>query len=122
MARSDMKDRNTDALDRAIARSLERAGIEVARLPQPWGNPASQLRGRLGPIEFARALSGWSASGPLPLAVARALYKASGRGDLKRASAAESISHHPRTLGCLVYGCRRARVSGPPAGPIPRGV
>ena len=70
-----MKDGATKALDRAIARSLERAGIEVARLSQAWGNPASQLRGRLGPIEFARALSGWTASGPLPLAVARALYK-----------------------------------------------
>jgi hypothetical protein len=70
-----MKDGDTSALDRAVARSLERAGIEVARLGQPSGNPASRVRGRLGPIEFARALSGWTASGPLPLAVARALYK-----------------------------------------------
>jgi hypothetical protein len=70
-----MKDGDTSALDRAIARSLERAGIEVARLRQPAGNPASRLRGRLGPIEIARALSGWTASGPLPLPVARALYK-----------------------------------------------
>ena len=70
-----MKDGDTSALDRAIAHSLERAGIEIARLKQPSGNPASRLRGRLGPIEIARALSGWTASGPLPLAVARTLNK-----------------------------------------------
>lgn len=74
-SRDDMKDGDSTALDRAIARSLERAGIAVVRLKQPSGNPASRLRGALGPIEIARGPSSWIARGPLPLAVARALYK-----------------------------------------------
>jgi hypothetical protein len=71
----DMKDAYSSALDRAIARSLERARIEVVPLEQPSGDPPSRLRGKLGPIEIARHLSGWIADGPLPLTVARVLYK-----------------------------------------------
>lgn len=71
----DVTDRFGIARDRAIVRALGRAQMEVFRLDQPSGDPPSRLRGKLGPIEIARGPSCWIADGPLPLAVASALYQ-----------------------------------------------
>jgi hypothetical protein len=97
----DMKDAYSSALDRAIARSLERARIEVVPSEQPSGDPPSRLHGKLGPIEIARRLSGWMADGPVPLAVAHVLYKHPvGRREIRIAGRAD---HPPPEAPWVVW-------------------
>lgn len=96
-----MKDAYSSALDRAIARSLERARIEMVPLEQPSGDPPSRVRGKLGPFEIARRLSGWIADGPLPVHVARVLYKHPvGRREMRIAGRAD---HPPPEAPWIVW-------------------
>jgi hypothetical protein len=59
------------------------------------------VRGKLGPIDIARRCSGWIADGPLPLAVARALYKHPlGRHEIRIAGRAD---HPPPEAPWIVW-------------------
>jgi hypothetical protein len=60
--------------DRSIAGELERARIDVVLLETASGEVVSKRRGRLGPIALSRGWVYWVAAGPVPLAVAQALY------------------------------------------------
>ncbi|TMQ04173.1 MAG: hypothetical protein E6J91_44360 [Deltaproteobacteria bacterium] len=104
-----MKNAYNSALDRAIARSLERARIELVPLELPSGEPPSRVRGKLGPIEIARRHSGWIADGPLPLAVARVLYKHPvGRREMRIAGRADHPA--PEAPWIIWYTARGERV------------
>lgn len=58
-----------------IARELEGAMLEFVHLDKPSGDVPSRLRGKLGPIEFARGFTCWIAVGPVPLSIALELHE-----------------------------------------------
>lgn len=53
---------------------LQQAGIPVELLATPYGEPKSDIGGRLGDFTFRRAWYYWVVRGPMPLAQAEAMY------------------------------------------------
>ena len=53
---------------------LQQAGIPVELLDKPYGEPKSDIGGRLGDFTFRRAWYYWVVKGPMPLAQAEAMY------------------------------------------------
>jgi hypothetical protein len=60
--------------DWVVQRELERAQIEVIQLDRAVGEVPSRVRGRIGPVEIARAPKCYIAEGPVPIEAARYLY------------------------------------------------
>lgn len=61
--------------DRIIALELDRAELAVVRHDCPLGELPSLLIGRLGPIDFVRESTYYVVAGPIPIEVARDLYR-----------------------------------------------
>mgnify|MGYP003553891872 FL=1 len=65
---------------------LQQAGVPIEVLDQPYGEPKSDVGGRLGDFTFRRLWYYWVVYGPMPLAQAETLYAdPAGRDDVRAA-------------------------------------
>ncbi|KKN88872.1 hypothetical protein LCGC14_0244790 [marine sediment metagenome] len=72
----------SEASDEVCTRELERAGIEVVKLPEicRYGEPKTVVMGQLGPWGFRRTWYYWVAEGPgIPPVEAEALHEEHGK-------------------------------------------
>lgn len=54
---------------------LTAAGIPIEIVDEPYHEPQTRVKGRLGGVEFSRASYYWAARGRVPLDVARRIYE-----------------------------------------------
>lgn len=65
---------------------LQQAGIPIEVLDKPYGEPKSDVGGRLGDFTFRRAWYYWVVYGPMPLAQAEIMFAdPAGRDDVRAA-------------------------------------
>jgi len=115
-----MKDAHNSALDRAIARSLERARIELVPLEQPSGEHLRACAASSARLRLRAALAVGSQTARFTRRRPR-VVQASGRAPRDADRWPRRSSSARGTLDHLVHRARRARLSGPLEGPISEG-
>lgn len=105
---------------------LQQAGVPVELLATSYGEPRSDIGGRLGDFTFRRAWYYWVVRGPMPLAQAQTMY-ADPVGALDVHSSrisSRDIPNLPRTTTCSSMTLRhtqaRQRMSSRTTSTLPR--
>lgn len=89
---------------------LQQAGIPIEVLDKPYGEPKSDVGGRLGDFTFRRAWYYWVVYGPMPLAQAEIMFADPAGRDISTGGVRTSSSD---VTGHGIMATPRARAAPP---------